>query len=148
MKKILVPIAFNAHSEVVLRYSVELASRLQATITLLHVVGVHDMTEAVQHGHANTSIETLEKAARIRFLELNSRFALSAANVLVPFEYQVVTGFPGEAIPMVARDMGAELLVMPHEHDAEGTHPLSPVVAEALRHAPCPVLLVPTDAVF
>jgi len=148
MKKILVPVAFNANSEAILRYSVELASRFQARITLLHAVGVHDMANALQHGAANTSIEDLEKAARLTLLELNSRFGTSATKVFVPFDYKVVTGFPGEVIPKVARDMGAELLVMPNLHDEDGTHPLSPVVAEALRQAPCPVLLVPTDAVF
>ena len=57
--------------------------------------------------------------------------------------YRTIAGLPGRALITAAREAGAQLIVLAARSDAPAARVLGPVSQHVLRHAPCPVLVVP-----
>lgn len=58
-------------------------------------------------------------------------------------EYRTVAGVPGRALVDAARAVHAQLIVLSTRGEATVARVLSAVSQHVLRHAPCPVLVVP-----
>jgi nucleotide-binding universal stress UspA family protein len=58
-------------------------------------------------------------------------------------EFRVMAGVPGRAIVQAARAVHAQLVVLTSRADATTAWMLGAVSQHVLRHAPCPVLVVP-----
>jgi nucleotide-binding universal stress UspA family protein len=137
--RILVPVDLSAMSDAVVDTAADLARALGAQLRILHVVSPDDVVDAPGDE------DTLE--AFVNRVEDTARACARRAGVEA--EADVCQGWSiPEQILAVARRWGATLIVM-------GTHTrpgwrralLGSVAEEVLRHASCPVLVIPDGAV-
>ena len=143
ISRILVPVDFNPHSDLALRHVIPLASRLLASVHLLHVV--EPLPALALTGEslclpdvAELQARTMAEAAR-RIDE--SRSALSSAGLEVTGE--VAMGHPAAEIVHTAGRTQCDLIVMGTHGRTGLAHMFMGSVAEKVtRLAPCPVLTV------
>jgi nucleotide-binding universal stress UspA family protein len=141
----LVPIDFSEYSLHALDYAVELAGKLYARLTLLHViqslpVGGADMGVTLPYAY----LENLEAELR-RSLE-SYRERITAKGLLS--DSVIVHGVPFQEIIETARARQVDLIIMGTHGRTGILHVLLGSVAEkVVRLAPCPVLVTrrPTD---
>jgi nucleotide-binding universal stress UspA family protein len=138
LKRLLVPVDFSDCSLDALEYAVIVAQRVQASLTLLHVM------EPVSYG-LDFTFPHPEKRERMREA-ITSRLdglvsALASAQVTA--DYLLRGGLPNDSILEAARTGSADLIVM-GTHGRRGlSHAFYGSVAESvLRQSHCPVLTV------
>jgi len=141
-KNILVPTDFSPNADRALEYALELARKLDATVTVLHVyeipvLGVPDGTLVLAADIAEQIVLGADQA----LVDLAARCKARGLDVRTRLE----NGDAREAVENVARDIDADLVVM-GTHGRKGvTRFLMGSVAEAvLRTSTRPVLIVRT----
>lgn len=146
ISRILVPVDFSAPSEHALRYARELASRLGASLHLLHVVedpaaaGAWS-AESMPPDLAELRTELVADAER-RLLVYRSE----AERAQVPVVTAARIGLTSHTIVDYATALNIDLVVMGTHGRTGVAHLVMGSVAErVLRHAPCPVLTVRAD---
>jgi nucleotide-binding universal stress UspA family protein len=139
IQHILVPFDFSPHAEQALAYAIGLAQKLQARLTLLHVV--------------DTAPLGVAESAALRppsyWQELATGIAESMEAPLTRVhaaglqgETAIAQGVPFQTIIDTARDQGVDLIIMGTHGRTGLTHVLMGSVAEkVVRLAPCPVLI-------
>lgn len=141
---ILVPVDFSDCSLRGLNYAVGFADKCAAKIILLH---------AVELGYAHTSdgyamydLSELKKAAQKDAERQMAEFVKAARFGRVPFETAIRTGSSVEEISAFADSHDVDL-ILTSTHGLTGfKHVLIGSTAEkVVRHAPCPVLVVPSN---
>jgi nucleotide-binding universal stress UspA family protein len=143
ISRILVPIDFSAHSEFALRYAAALASRVGASVELLHVVEDPIATnvwgsETVLPDLTEVRAELVADAER-RLLEFQDKAERQGVAVLTT----VRMGPTAHTILEHAREAHVDLIVMGTHGRTGVAHLFMGSVAErVLRHAHCPVLTV------
>ena len=136
---ILVPTDFSDYANHALDYAIELANRLQARLTLLHVVQLAPlaMDDYDSSGFASY-LEEMEAAAQQRMQACLRR----ARQQGLQGEALIVHEVPFQAIINTAQDQDADLIVMGTHGRTGLTHVLMGSVAEkVVRLAPCSVLV-------
>lgn len=136
INKILVPIDGSENSEKGLRYACELASKVGATITVLHIVTIPYTGEsAVFH------IEPLEDAGKM-ILE-RAKKLLKEKCAGAHFVLKEGSGNPGHEIVKFAEEENISLIVMSAKGHSALAHLLLGSVSDMVsKHAPCPILIV------
>ena len=144
IKKILVATDFSADADRALTVAIEMAERNDGQIEIVHasqpgdyvlpppfdIVSLGPDTRALQHAEGALA----SKAALVR-----------KAGVAV--STQLLTGVPHEGIVARAQDSQADLVVVGSRGHTGLAHVLVGSVAErVVRHAPCPILVVPHPA--
>lgn len=142
-KKILVPIDFSECSAQGLEYAKALARKFKARLILLHVV--HPQYYVTNDEYMKFDLPALmeetEKAAEKQMRELRRRTDWNGIKV----ETLLETGHAGQRICDEAKDRGADLVVTSTHGTTGLKHALLGSTAEfVVRHAPCPVLVVPS----
>lgn len=136
---LLVPIDFSPHSDHALEYAIELAQKLQAHLTLLHVIHLTPLTM----GDMVTSFpgpfpEEVETEARRLMDALLGRLRDAG----LEGETGIVHGIPFQSIIDTAKDNGTDLIVMGTHGRTGLPYALMGSVAEkVVRLSPCPVLV-------
>lgn len=132
-KKILCALEFDQGSLTALRLAFDLAQEGKATLHLLHVVTIPPGPEV------SLPFTKMEAAARAKLQAIVRRVPSGADRA----QLHVRTGNPDVEILQVAKQIGADLIVMA-THGRRGIrHLILGSVAEAVvREAPCPVLTV------
>lgn len=142
--KILVPVDFSPSSKRALRYALDFAPRLSATIEGIYVweppraFGADVMLWSEKPGVS--LIDHARSTARARFDELFDELGLSGERVP---PVHIASGHPGDVIAHYAKEHGFDMIVM-------GTRGvgafekllLGSVAQRVVRAAPCPVLTV------
>ena len=133
----LVPTDFSADADDALEYAMRLASKLQARLTLLHVIeplivgSVETMPYLFIHELEDKITHTMEPY----------RARITAAGL--PCDYAIVHGVPFHVIVETARTDKIDLIIMGTHGRTGLRHVLLGSVAErVVRLAPCPVLVV------
>ena len=161
-KHLLVPTDFSESANHALRYAIDEAGLHGAKVTLLHVLSPDARTDVHYVSGASdprtdggldpmaggrVGGDTLPSRPEV-VLRDPAEAALAQLRDLIisfegPWEVEVATGHPAETIVRVARERGADLIVM-NTHGRTGLpHVLLGSVAErVVRAAPCPVLTV------
>ena len=136
INKILVPIDGSENSEKGLRYACELASKVGATITVLHIVTIPYTGEsAVFH------IEPLEDAGKM-ILE-RAKKLLKEKCAGAHFVLKEGSGNPGHEIVKFAEEENISLIVMSAKGHSALAHLLLGSVSDMVsKHAPCSILIV------
>lgn len=136
INKILVPVDGSENSEKSLRYACELASKVGATITVLHIVTIPYTGEsAVFH------IEPLEDAGKM-ILE-RAKKLLKEKCAGAHFVLKEGSGNPGHEIVKFAEEENISLIVMSAKGHSALAHLLLGSVSDMVsKHAPCPILIV------
>lgn len=140
LKTILHPTDYSEPSEYAFRLACSLARDHEASLVVLHVVLTLG-PELVTHGDAETKLEP-EAFQRRLWDDLRE---VQSPDPAVKVEHRLAEGDAAEQIVRVAREAGAELVVM-------GTHGrtwlerllMGGVAEYVMRNAPCPVLTVKT----
>lgn len=143
IKSILFPTDFSHYNDAALSYASSLASECGATLQIVHVHDVRDISSAMgeaSYVYASNWQEGLDEA-RARLGTISP----TVANVAC--ERHCLTGVPDEEIVAFAADKKVDLIVMASHGRGGITRLLMGSVAEAvMRKAPCPVLIVKQPA--
>jgi nucleotide-binding universal stress UspA family protein len=136
---VLVPIDFSPYAEQALDYAIALAQKLQARITLLHVIQPQLIAGADMGAWPSPSfIEELETAV-MRDME---GYRARVTDAGLEGEIVVVHGVPFQEILDTAKARQVDLIIMGTHGRTGLPHILLGSVAERVaRMAPCPVLV-------
>ena len=128
------------HCAAAARQAAHLAADLDARITLLHVVE-HFPTDRENDAIAPENEDPLDFRQRTRARDLQ---AFAAANGLAAAEQrvEVTTGTAGERVPEIAREIGADLVVLGGPAPSLWHRLLGSRAEAIVNHAPCDCLLV------
>jgi universal stress protein A len=137
MMKILVPIDGSENSEKGLRYACWLASKVEASITVLHIVAIPYTGEsAVFH------IEPLEDTGK-KILKRAKKLLDDEKCVDAHFVLREGSGNPGHEIVRFGEEENFSLIVMSAKGHSALAHLLMGSVSDTVvKHAPCSVLIV------
>ena len=143
IKTILVPLDFSRASIQALKYTIPLAKEFEATIHLVHVQPSDELTAI-----SNAGGLMLNCADAIALMQDRLSEALHKQGRFWPDNCHVVSGRPFEEICKLAREIEADLIVLP----TRGLSRLKQVILgstaeRVVRYAPCPVL-IPRGARF
>ena len=139
VQHILVPTDFSECADGALQYAIELAQKLQARLTLLHIIdtmplGLVEDTAMLPPSYWQELETGIEQSMEASLKRLD--------DVGLQGEPVIVHGAPFQSIIDTAKDKGADLIVMGTHGRTGLTHVLMGSVAEkVIRLAPCPVLV-------
>lgn len=143
MMRILVPVDLEPASGALLRYAVQLATRLGAELAVLHVY----TSEAAMAALREAGLFLDLYAGRLRS-EL-SYLLTQAGGAGRHDRIEVIEGQPVEAIVARARQLRADLIVMgTHQRRGLSRLLMGSVAEGVVRRAPCPVILAPDQMVL
>jgi nucleotide-binding universal stress UspA family protein len=139
-RKILIPLDFSDDSRRALEYGLALAGANGADVTLLTVIeDSFPYPELFAWDHPN---EEFYRSMRERALTHMEQLLGGGDGTKV--ERVVVRGRPKQEIVAVAADLHADLIVLARHGSSGIRHAFMGSTAEGvLRHAPCPVLILP-----
>jgi len=134
IRTILVPVDFSAASDRALEYAIELATKLDAKLHVLHAL--HRQSLMTPSGEW---WEGVHRAALDGLNDARRRVEASGR----PCETELSEAYPVDAILDAAAKLSAELIVMgSHGHTGLAHVVLGSVTERTLRQARCPVLTV------
>jgi nucleotide-binding universal stress UspA family protein len=137
----LVPVDFSVYSDQALAYAIALATKLQARVTVVHVLhplplGVSDMPSSLPYPALYLQEIEAEVQQRLDTQRQQIQDAGLAGEVLIAH------GVPFQTIVDIARDQHVDLIVMGTHGRTGVPHLFMGSVAEkVVRLAPCPVLV-------
>ena len=138
IKTILVPLDFSRASLQALKYTIPLAEKFQAAIHLVHVQPADELTAISRAGGLMLNCADAIALMQDRLSEVQRK-----KGQFWPDNCHVVSGRPFEEICALAREIKADLIVLPTRGHGRLKHVLLGSTAErVVRYAPCPVLVV------
>ena len=143
IRSILVPVDFSDCSLAGLRYAVRFAKELGARIIVLHVTDLGPVMMTTGRGDYDSP--TYIEAARRRCSDQIKSFLKRVNFDGVPVDASAVAGYCPGAIYEAAAKEGADLIVI-STHGRTGLRRafIGSVAEGTVRHAACPVLVVPS----
>ena len=139
---ILVPIDFSDHSAHALDHAIELAKHFEGKIHLLHCYAVYRGTVTP---YGVSVPESFDRECRDAAQSGTRQWADKVAAEGVEVDSTISKAVPADAIPQIAEEIGADLIVMGSRGLTGLKHVVLGSVAErTVRHATCPVLTVPS----
>jgi nucleotide-binding universal stress UspA family protein len=140
---VLVPVDFSDCSLRGLEYAVSFAGKLAARVILVHAMQIGYPYTA--DGYALYDLSTLTNALQRDAERQMQRFVRVSRLSHAKVETAIITGQPAEAICTFARDRDVDLIITSTHGRTGFKHVLIGSTAEQMvRHAPCPVLVVPS----
>jgi universal stress protein A len=139
-KTILVATDFSEHADQALQYAADLAMTMDATIHIVHAIGIPPMgIPEMGIAYSSVMMETTTKHAQAALDARAERYHDRVS--LAPVRLEV--GDAREVIDSVAEQIGADLIVM-GTHGRRGLRRvlLGSVAEAVVRSAPCPVLTI------
>ena len=135
---ILVPLDFSRASMQALKYTIPLAEEFKAAIHLVHVQPTDEMTAISRAGHLMLNGADAIALMQDRLAEVQCKHDVR----FWPDNCHVVSGRPFEEICKLAREIEADLIVLPTRGHSGLKHVVLGSTAErVVRYAPCPVLI-------
>ena len=121
-------------------HAAALATATGATVAIL---GVIDTSAGFQFGAEGAAAYARLRGAAQAAIEAASA-AVRGASV-ARIEHLIMDGVPSQAILEVADEQGADLIVLGAGRAMLGAASPETVIAQVIRHARCPVLIVPEE---
>lgn len=152
IRRLLVPLDGSGASRRALPWASELAERTGATITLIQIVPSTDLMFATASTRPMMPMPVVvDPVAQSAEMRSAARRDLEDASELLPsragVEIAVGEGAAGDALVRAATEDGTDVIVMATRGQGGLKRALLGSVAdEVVRHAPCPVMLVPVTA--
>lgn len=140
-KQILVPVDYSRHSQLALRYALEMAAPVQARVHLLHVV--EETLHPAFYATGKSSIFDFVPDIRRKSLQAMRQLVAKAKAPEAKVTFHVVEGRAAAEIPKWAEDHRVDMIVIA-THGLTGLEHLllGSVTEKVLRTAPCPVFTV------
>ena len=140
ISRILAPTDFSPNSEKAVAYAIQLARRVGAKLTLLHVVPEPSAVDYSMEGISIQEIQRWEEEAEEKLAELLARAKREYRQIDA---LQVTALHPRDQIVQAATDWAADLMVISTHGYTGWKHLLFGSDAEKIvQHAPCPILVV------
>jgi nucleotide-binding universal stress UspA family protein len=137
LKTILVPVDFSERAEFALRYAAHLAERVGAKVFVLNVVEkpvlyplLGSVDEEETATEAQRKLDQMCQTETSGFEDFETMILLAAESL-------------PEEIAFAAREVAADLIIVPSEHRGFHHFLLANTAQKIERFAPCPVLTVP-----
>ena len=141
LRTILVPTDFSQAAEKALTWALEMAARWDARVVLLHALPPWE--DPVRMKEAGVSIAGFEASLRTDAESQAQKLLAKIDQQEVTIQICILVGLPHTMICQVAQQEQADLIVMGSHGRTGLAHVLLGSVAEnAMRYAPCPVLVV------
>jgi len=139
-KTILVPIDFSAFSEYALDYAVSLATKLDAKVHVLHVIGIP--TLGVQELGVAVSASMMDQIVKDNQSALDKLVDARRSTGVIG-DVMLRTGDARDLILQAREEISADLIVMgTHGRRGVSRALLGSVAENVVRAAPCPVLTI------
>jgi nucleotide-binding universal stress UspA family protein len=140
LTKIVVATDFSEHSKRVVEYAFDLKRIFDATIYMLYVIETgHAIEWAIKQGHFIHGMDKMREWAGNQLLNLTPDEFVKDPTVIRLVE----SGSPGDVIPDVAYEVGADLTILgTHEYGTVHTHLLGTTTDKLLLKTSTPVLTV------
>jgi nucleotide-binding universal stress UspA family protein len=139
IKTVLVPLDFSRASMQALKYTISFAQEFGSTIHLVHVQPVDEMTAISRAGHLMLNCADAIALMQDRLAEVQRKHDVR----FWPDNCHVASGRPFEEICKLAREIEADLIVLPTRGHSGLKHVVLGSTAErVVRYAPCPVLVL------
>jgi nucleotide-binding universal stress UspA family protein len=139
LSHIVVPTDFSHNANLAIETAVDLATKYQATVTVVYVI-----PQVIFHPEWATDAE-----GTLDFSDITEEARQALRKTIAPYRQdvtiseQVLCGGPSVEIVRVARQLGAELIVMGAHGTADRKpHLMGSVTEKVVREAPCSVLTV------
>lgn len=145
-KTILVPVDYGEPSRLALEMAVSLARGLQAELVLLFAWAAPYADLPLSSEHATEEQKTLFDMVQKECEDTMVGFIrqVEAEAEGVKLRWYILSGDPGKVILEQAATLGVDLIVMgSHGRSAPARWFLGSVAEAVVRHAPCPVMVVP-----
>ena len=141
MKTIVAPIDFSAASQQVVAEAVDLARALRARLIVMHVVQPPVITDSDVGARMSADYAAMASESAAKQLSaLQKKLQLRGITI----ETRHVTGSPGRSIVDLAGALDASYVVLgSHGHGAIYDLVIGSTTTRVLKHAPCPVVVVP-----
>ncbi|MEO1436073.1 MAG: universal stress protein [Bacteroidota bacterium] len=150
MKRILFPTDFSNTSANALAYAADLATSLQAELTVLHVY-YPNLSGISNTGEYVVVMDQGEDTAKKQLDFFVEEALHGEGNVLasVQLKKELIIGFPAEEISVYAEKVGTDMIVMGtrKEHGLADKF-FGSVTTSTLAMAKCPVWVVPAGAIY
>ena len=145
LKNILFPTDLSAHSNWALAYASLFAAESGATLHILHVDDLHDLSSNMtERGYVYPA--PWDHSDRVQVREELSEIAPTMLGL--PFKHHYLRGNPAQEIIEFAKSNGVDFIVMAsHGRTGLARLVMGSVAEEVTRKAPCPVLIVKHPAV-
>jgi nucleotide-binding universal stress UspA family protein len=141
--KILATTDFSEESEAGVRFAIDLAEKLGAGVTLLHVIDPPSRLSGMEAVVLARQDSEMVARARAQLAVLIKRESKGAGGI----DSSLRIGKPFHEITLAAREQAVDLIVTAtHGHTGVKHVLLGSTAERVVRHAPCPVLTVPTRA--
>lgn len=149
--KILVPIDLSLASNDVLLFAFNLATKVNATVEVLHAITVESQQEVYSYFMAVSADEKI-KMARKKMLEIidKAKVLLKDANKECPeIQTTIEFGIPDTQIIDTALSDQVDYIVMGTQgHNTVWERLLGSTALDVLKYSPCPVFVIPQGAKF
>ena len=140
IRSILVPVDFSENASEAVKAASELATQMGARITLIHVIEPPPLMSGYEALPYKVSDKQLEMTAKTELEALAVRFV----NPAVETKWVLRKGKAHHEIVEAARELKADLLVIStHGHTGLKHTLLGSTAERVVRHARCPVLVLP-----
>lgn len=141
LRTILVPTDFSQAAQKALTWALEMAARWDARVVLLHALPPWE--DPVRMKEAGVSIAGFEASLRADAESQAQKLLAQTDQQGVAIQTCILVGLPHTTICQVAEQEQVDLIVMGSHGRTGLAHVLLGSVAEnAMRYAPCPVLVV------
>lgn len=139
IRRVLVPVDFSENCRKAVTYAHAFARQFGAKLNFLHVIQVN-----YAYGEFGAiDFSALEREMRVGAQKELAALVSSAESTGLSAESQVREGSPAKVIADVAREAGADLIIISTHGYTGLRHVLMGSIAEhVVRYAPCPVLVV------
>lgn len=141
-QKILVPLDFSECSRIGLNYALGFARSFRSSMLLFHSVMVHSY--ALSDEYTVLEVPNILLLQQEYAEEEMARWREEVGKGLANVETKVTVGSPVEQIDACVRDDGVDLIIT-STHGRSGVKRafIGSIAEQIVRHAPCPVLVVP-----
>ncbi|MCE5273941.1 MAG: universal stress protein [Syntrophaceae bacterium] len=144
VKKILVPTDFSQYSDMALQKAVDIASKYDAKVVLLHVLDEGIQQCAADYCLSNEVFLKIEDDTMTASKEkLRNEVNSLKEKKPVEIDYDIRKGSPADVILEEQQEKGIDLIVIP-SHGKSGIlkHLIGGVTDKVVRSAKCPVMVV------
>ena len=143
LRRILVPIDFSECLRVGLNYALGFARELRSRLLLFYSVMVHSYVLSDEYSvlEAPNILSQQQDYAEEEMARLHQELGKKLADI----ETKIAVGSPVEQIDQCVRAEGIDLIITStHGRSGAKRAVIGSTAEQILRHAPCPVLVVPT----
>jgi universal stress protein A len=144
VKNILVPTDFSQYSDMALQEAVDVASKYNAKVVLLHVIDENIQQCAADYCLTNEVLSQLENETLSASKErLQKEVSSLKEKQAVEIDFDIKRGSPAKTILEEQQQKGIDLIVMsPHGRSGVIKNLMGGVTDKVVRSAHCPVMVV------